>query len=446
MVAVLSPAPAAAQAPSTEPILIVESVERPSASESRLLARLAEAARRHGLAAPPAPLESLFSSRGPLSDRERVALEEQFDRGITAWQDADFKTAILHIEAALAKAFNRPETLVRSIDLRRQALLASAVLALSYKRQGDPAGAREAMANLAVSFAGDRIPPNRFGPEPIALRKEVEAELDQRRAARLVVEVTGDRAATIYVNERVVGRGAVTLSAPLPGRYRVFAVGRRGSSRVQTVTLGRGDTSTLVIDLGFDNAVVLSPGLRLQFPDAASRARHERDYAARLGRLAGAERVAIIGVDGSTLSATVLGPGDAPRELEADAGALEELAKRIVGEGDSLRAGLEPAAVEQSGGGLGRRRSLMLASAGLGVASVGLGIGYFAIHEPAIKDGVRQKESRETFAHGVIATSVGGALIATAATLWWLERRESAASVAVTGRRGGGMLVVGGRF
>src|SRR5690606_38158961 len=210
------------------------------------------------------------------------------------------------------------------------------------------------------------------------------------RAARLVVEVTGARAATIYINERAVGRGAVTLSAPLPGRYRVFATGRRGSSRVQTVTLGRGDTSTLVIDLGFDNAVVVSPRLRLQFPDAASRARHERDYALRLGRLAGVERVALLRAHGSTLSATVLGPGDARRELEAEAGGLEELAKDLAGKGDSLGARLEPPGPEASGGGPGRRRSLMLGTAGLGVASVGLGIAYFAVHEPAIKDGARQ--------------------------------------------------------
>lgn len=450
---VLGASSAVAEPPAADSILIVESGVGAPASHPEVLDRFTRAVGELRPLAPAAPLRTLWSSRGRLSESELSALETTLNHGLASWQDADFKSAVERLSRAIGAARRRPQSIATSIDLRKQLLVASTALVLAYRRLGDEAAARRAMIELAVSFPGEEIPFTRFGPEPIAMRRKVEAELDDRRAAALAVEVSGDPGAAIYINERPVGTGVLRLRRPLAGEYRIFAVGRGGAaSRAHTLTIGPGETSKLVIDLGFEGVVVTTPRLRLQFPDEKSRAAREVEIAALLGRLAGAGSVVVLRVlDSSMAAALITSAGKTVRNMEvptaARARAIDDRARWLVG---APIRGLSRSGAgsggEIDGGWLADRRTVW-ALAGAGALSLGLGVTYFAIDRPAVEGGVRRQRSRDTFTHGILATSVGAVLLSTAGLLWWRGRGETdSTAVGVGPREGGAMVSLSGRF
>jgi hypothetical protein len=65
-----------------------------------------------------------------------------------------------------------------------------------------------------------------------------------------------------------------------------------------------------------------------------------------------------------------------------------------------------------------------------GLAGVGLGIGYFAMHQEAASGARENPFSRDARTHGIVATTVGVALIGGAALWWWIDGRGGPASEA----------------
>jgi hypothetical protein len=418
----------------------------------------------------------------PPSDTAVRKLEKLLASGFEHWGDVEFPEAIETFSEAVAMARWQPQLVTESGKLRQQVFFASVALCLALNRSGEIAGARESMAEVIRSYPDLEIPFDRFGPEPGALRRQVEKGLVGQGRGRLVVTADKGPGARIFVNERFAGTQAVDIEV-FPGRYRVFVTLDNRPSRIREIEVAVGVTAEVTIDPLFDQALRLDSRVALAFPDEESRRAHEAAYAARLAGMVEAELGAIVlGIEsppggrsilvGSAVSLDGAVSRRAHIRATVDAPVNQLYALAAYLDGEAPAAGIE---VDATGAAVANPRSARKAHRGrfrywkwlplaAGVAAVGVGTplvyldGRGTCADWEIAECPNRYRSR---AVGLIYLGAGLAAIAAGVLMWRHDARSSrrasgssralgaskeTAVVIIPGIGGGATFGLAGRF
>jgi len=238
---------------------------------------------------------SVSRSGGVLDEAALALLSQRIDRGYTQFINGSFDSAALELEAAQALLRSRPATVARTQTLRDSVVKLQIALALTYQRQGRAADSTAALAEFLRSFPDKEISRAKYGPEPAALASAVRDELARRPAATLRIQVAGNRAATIFVQERYVGVKDTTLTDLYAGRYRVY-VQTDTPGRVHDVEVTPGSDQTLTIDWSLDSTLRTDSWVGFQYEDELGRATGEAANASAVGQKLGATEVVVLGI------------------------------------------------------------------------------------------------------------------------------------------------------
>lgn len=420
-----------AAASAEETVLESHVGQRPADADALLEPVIAELSAA-GFGAPStagAQIEASVSRSGePLSDAELAEAEKFIDSGYAQFVEGNFSLAINELERGLDALEKAPATLAVSSDKRDVQLRGLVGLSLAYKRAGKSTEATRAMTELLRSFPDKEISHSEYGPEPREFYDKVKKDLSGQGLGSLKVTVDGADT-VVFVNERYVGVGDVTLDDLYPGRYRVFVQQGTRHGRVHDVTVEAKQETRLSVTWGLDAALRSRPAA-LIFGSEDERNGNQGAYAIRVGRALGSRSVAVLGIQDVGGRRAVVGtlysidsskpirtgtvaiepaePG--PDKLRALAKFLagDETAKRLL---DDLPLGNGEDGANAAGGPHPYRTVKWLALvAGLG--AIGGGVTLVAIDESDVEDGMRNPDARRTATVGYI---VGGAGVALAA-------------------------------
>ncbi len=261
------------------------------------------------VAAPPAsshtvmpPLRASLNQRGALATTQEVTAQlesssrvnlpppasvvEQIETNLSAgfrhWGNVEFDRAIESLREAIALAQQYPLVTTRSADLRRDIFHAHVALALAYQRSARQSEARAELEDIVRTYPEQRMPFDRFGPQPEALRRQVEADLRAEAEGRLVVSSPSGEPIRVFVNEQFIGNGASVEASLLPGRYRVFTTSDAHVSRIREIRIDSGRDHRLTIDPRLDSILRLEPRPMMVFADEVERSKRQRGYVREL--------------------------------------------------------------------------------------------------------------------------------------------------------------------
>ncbi len=162
LIAVILALPPAMAGAETAKILFEERPRAVASVEARAetapaIAELRRQLRHREVTVDPAQIHELRNEQLPLSGRwdpelSLAALGDKLDAGVRAYLRGQFGSAEQLLVAALGLAHRNPALVVSDASSRRRLTQALASLALARQRQGDRAGAIEAMAEQVRSF------------------------------------------------------------------------------------------------------------------------------------------------------------------------------------------------------------------------------------------------------------------------------------------------------
>jgi hypothetical protein len=350
---------------------------------------------------------------------------------------------------------------------RRDAVMRALIgLALSHKRLGNGREATGAMAELVRGFPDREISYKDYGPEPRDLYAKVVRDLAADGLGSLTVEIDDPRT-VVFLDDRYVGVGTVTVADLYPGKYRVYLQQGGRPGRVHEVDVEAGGPTAVSLSWSLDAALRTEAGVAaLEFADAAERRDHEARLAVRIGRALGAPSVALIGFRDVGGQRQVIGQVfyvDTRKEVRSAtvsldpvkprADQLRALGRYLAGDESAARL-VEPLAGEEVSGELwrpaaggGRRfgawKWITLTA---GVAGLATGGVLLALDEDELASGDRNAAVRNTAPAGVATLAVGAALTGLAIYMLATDERPPARAVAVTPLDGGALIGYGGTF
>ncbi|MCW5802546.1 MAG: hypothetical protein KIT31_09170 [Deltaproteobacteria bacterium] len=386
-----------------------------------------------------------------------AALVDEMERGIKTYLHADYRGAIVALQAALTRARANPGLVVSDDRTNAAMTRAMVALALSHAREGAKDGATEIMTEYIRSL---REPVTRkvFGPPGEELYDQVRKLLEAKPRGKLVVNVS-EPDAQISVNEHGVGRGATFSGDLLPARYRVV-VRARGLMRRYDVDVTSERATTLDIDWSLDAALHVSDAwVGIAIADGGSDAHYLRLLARRLGR---ERRLLVLGarVEEGRLILSGTFYTDAAAAVIERSGEVQ-----IVRPADDvhrlvlfLRGGPSRGVVvlaDRHGAVAsrtpGRRTWPAYVGGVLAAGALGAG-GYLFYLDDRSKCGGAAVDCREVYetTNGAILSTSIGALAAIGAVIWYAghrrPKRRPAAAIRYAPAAGGGMVTVGGAF
>jgi hypothetical protein len=420
--------------------LVAAGFEDPRATAATLEARVS----RPGRAAAPAALDAAVSR---IEAGFALVVAGEFDRAL-----GELDHGLADLGAATAS--------VAGDDRLRGAIQRGLIgRALAHERLGAHARARAALAELVRGFPDRPIDYQAYGPEPRDRAAAVARALAAGGTGDLVVTID-DRDAELFLDERPIGLGGASVTALVPGDYRLFVRRRGRPGRVHPVSIATERPTEVALSWTLDAALRTDGGVpALVFADDAARRRDEARLATRLGRALGAPSVALLGVEtvGGRLAvrgAIVPVDGRAGRHARVVLGdarqreQLRALGRYLAGDDDAA------ARIEV----LDRPRVPTLArprfggwawlALGAGVASVAGGVTLVAIDRDAVDDGVRNRQVRNSAPAGYALGGLGVALTSVAIGMLIHDHRavDGPPDVALSPTAGGARLDLVGRF
>lgn len=454
------------------PILEVHSSLRPADADALLgpVATELAAAGFEGTRATAAKVEAKLSLPGrAASEAELADAIRRIDVGEKRVVAGEFEQAVAELGAGLATLRRSIASLAGSDRGRDAAMRALVGLALSYKRIGPSEKATEAMAELIRSFPDREISYADYGPEPRELYRRVRRSLEEEGKGGLAIAVD-DAETVVFVNERYVGVGSVTVPDLFRGTYRVYLQQGTRRGRVHRVAVEAGPPTSLSVSWRFDAALSTDHGVAaLIFDDAEQRRAEEARQAVRIGRALDAASVAVLGFREVAGQRHVVGQVyfvDTSKEARSASVSLDPVAPsadrlRALGRylaGDESAAALvqplEAAPVGEAtadaparpGFRFGGWRWVTLVG---GVAGLATGGALVAVHEPELlEDGSRNTEVRETRTAGFIIGGVSAALTCLSLYMFVHDARqpEPTRAVTVAPTEGGATVGISGVF
>ncbi len=391
---------------------------------------------------------------GKLPEQRIAAALAAIKKGHDLWMEGDFRRAAELLAPAIADLQASPATFASKPELRSEIRRGLVALALAHHRMRAAEDATAAMAEVVRSFADQPFDRVTFGPEAHGLYQSVAATLRRSAPGKLRVSVNDD-AATILVNERFAGVGAVALDGVIPGRYRVYAQKGDHPGRLHLVDVAAGGTVETMIDWKLDSRLRSGQDhVGLVFADTTEQTADEATRATQIARLLGASAVVVLRagtedgrrvVVGTRYSLDTAQPLRSARLLleptPPGKGALIALARFLLGDPPSRDLDVlaprdatvitdEPTHRDDRGG---RRRSgawKWVALAG-GAAAIGTGVYLVSIDGP-IKDanGDFTPDQYDTRLPGIVSIAAGTALVATGIVLWVFERKGPSVAAA----------------
>ncbi|MCC6998228.1 MAG: hypothetical protein IT370_26670 [Deltaproteobacteria bacterium] len=225
------------------------------------------------------------------------ATTKAIESGYSSFLRGDFEVARQALSQAIADLLRKPATVARQQPLRDTLLRAYMGLALSHSRLGDSARAEAVMTEFLRSMPDREISRATYGPEPIELAKRIRAAWASRPRGALRVQ-TDDPTAVIFLDERYVGVGDVTLPDLWPGSYRVYVQRGKTEGRVHTVEVTPAKETGLEVQARLDAAVrIVGDAVALVFASTAARDAEAHDRARELAATLDAAQVITIGAD-----------------------------------------------------------------------------------------------------------------------------------------------------
>jgi len=355
-----------------------------------------------------------------------------------AYAAGEFESAVSHLNATLRRLETAPAALVHDLALRRALHQARLLLGDIYRRLGRSAEGTALMADAIRADARSEPSDMTFNPDLIAFFRSVRRELHQQPRGSLEV-VTRPPGLMVFLNDEFVGMSPTRVADLYRGRHQVV-VQQDGRGRVHQVMV-QGD-ERLTVDAGFDAALRTRPWVGLWFSTEAQRARHEGEYAARIGRELRAPRVVVVATGeyrerpamiGTLLDVETVRPVRAaivphdPRPLQETVRALG----RFLAGGDA-GPGVIVAGSERPAERARPYRRWKWAAAATALLAAGAGAALLAADcsEKAARTGTCIAR-RGTKTPGYVLLSVGGVLGVGAGVLFYLDEREAQAALSV---------------
>ncbi len=253
-----------------------------------------------GFMTPEALVAALAAQSAPGDSLNLAQLEattKAIESGYSSFLRGDFEVARQTLAQAIADLLRKPATVARQQPLRDALLRAYMGLALSHSRLGDAARAEASMTEFLRSMPDREISRATYGPEPIELAKRIRAAWVSKPRGALRV-LTDDPTAVIFLDERYVGVGDVTLPDLWPGSYRVYVQRGKTEGRVHTVEVAPAKETVLEVQARLDAAVrIVGEVVALVFSSTAARDAEAHDRARELAVALDAAQVITIGAD-----------------------------------------------------------------------------------------------------------------------------------------------------
>jgi hypothetical protein len=228
------------------------------------------------------------AGRDASADVER--LRAQFDTAYDAYINGRLAAAQAPLEQVVHTLLSTSALGVRHQPARETLYRALVVLSHVHARLGHTADARAAMAEVLRTFPDRPVLAATFGGEIAELYRDEKRELAQR--PRLALRVDTDSDAVVFINERFIGVGPVSVADLLPGTYRVLTQIKQRLGRVHEVTLVDAQVE-IHIDASFDCALESDSYAGLRTPTLA-RDPDELRAAAQVAGRVGAEMAVIL--------------------------------------------------------------------------------------------------------------------------------------------------------
>lgn len=292
-------------------VVVPEAVENVGDEEMRAadLIESALAARRMRLVSMHEARDRVLAlSRPPVttdnSDLDVLAQEAQ-----TALEHVAFGRAAAaqrSVREVLARAERALESLNRETKTARHVLDACLALVRSALARDQRRDA------LAEAMRCRRLVPDVAASEAlhpanvIGALAEADDQLRRMRVGRLTVESTPEQGCATYVNGRHLGTTRFQLDRAAAGEYRVQVECGSARGRVHIVQLG-DEPVKIAVDTDFDRALRSEERLSLVYPSAKLRDGYVALHGAALGKLAGADDVVFVVVEGPKAHLTRVG-------------------------------------------------------------------------------------------------------------------------------------------
>jgi hypothetical protein len=181
-----------------------------------------------------------------LGGDEITAARADAGRAYEALVDGSYDVARAAAERAIDALRGAPWQLAQDATLRDAQFTALVVLARAHEVLGNHEAAFAAAAELYRTFPERDVSTRQFDPRVKELHTRTRERLTTRRSGRIEVRVD-DVATSVYVNERLVGRGTVTVADLAPGTYRVFTTRGADIGRIHDVAVAENDTASLAL-------------------------------------------------------------------------------------------------------------------------------------------------------------------------------------------------------
>jgi hypothetical protein len=450
--------------------------ERPADADALLAPAYAELARRGFIVqgALAAQVDKALSrGSAQLTASQGIEAQKLIDRGYQSFIDGDYAAAVASVNKGLAIYAAAPGQVAREEALRDLQFKGLLVAARSYEVLKKGEDAFRLMAEAIRSFPDRHVSTAEFDPKVNALFRKVKAELTRQGTGSLEVKVD-DAAAVVFLNERFVGTGAVTVPGLFPGTYRVYVAKGAQPGRVRDVSVSAGGQAVIAVSWAIDSVLRSGSGyLGLEHP-RGSGTEGELATATRLGRELDAASVVVLGIrsiDGrravigyavSTSSQTRSFAAVQVEPVEAPPERLTTLAAFLSGDKSVTPDGLitrEPRGARPRVAGpdpdepsdevsSSRFGAWTWVTTGAGVAAVGAGVTLFLLDEDNVSGGTRQEKAFNGKTPGYVAGGIGVALIAAGAYMFITdgggESEGPVMSIAPT--PDGATFAVSGRF
>jgi hypothetical protein len=408
------------------------------------------------------------------SEQTITEFQNHLGRGFRRFTDVAFADATDAFTRALAMVREYPLLVTQSAEVRKDVFQAHVMLSLAYKRAGEGNAARRIIEDMIRCFPDQTISIKRFGPEPERQRRQLDASMRAQGMARLAITTPSASKAQVFVNERFVGSGSVSVDL-VAGAYRVFAMTDSGPSRLRIIDLAPNAQKVVELDTVFDRAIQVQPRIALSFVDEVAQKQRETGYALALARMADVEDGAIIlssrqiGGKSAFVGRVISASGATLREgyIEADRDApvshLHALAAFLDGDapGPEVQVlsftGRLPLAQLERGSERRERKAGAFrfgvwkwAALGVGAAGVATGVTYLALDgRGTCSDRAICPSVYDTRRLGIVSLTLAGAVVGASVGAWFWDRRQDRRkrrAVTVAPSNDGWSLALSGSF
>lgn len=295
--------------------------------------------------------------------------------------------------------------------------------------------------------------------------------------ARLAIVTPPESKAQVFVNERFVGSGPVSVEL-VAGSYRVFAMTDAGPSRLRVIDVAPNAQDVIELDTVFDDAIRVQPRIALSFADGDAQKQRETGYALALARMADVKDGAIvlstrqIGGESAFVGRVITASGATLREgyIEADGDApvshLHALAAFLDGDppGPEVKVlsytGALPLAHRERARGRGAQGGRddgrfrfgvwKWAALGVGVAGVATGVTYLGLDgRGTCSDRATCPEVYDTRDLGIVSLTLASVAVGASVGAWFWDRsqdRKQRRAVTVAPSGGGWSIALSGSF